>query len=186
MTLLGSVGRDERLRLFCALRLPDDVVDALVEWQPGAAGEARVRLVPRPNLHVTVAFLGHRPARDLDAVTAALRAAAAAVRPMRLAVERYRETRSVGMLVCGDDGGAATAFAADLQSRLAAAGVYRPEARRWLPHVTVWRFREPPRLRPEAPNVRSFAPSDAAAYLSRPGRAGAQYDVLESVDLQGG
>ena len=53
------------------------------------------------------AFLGSRPASELSAITSALGEAAAATRPLELEPERYRETRSVGMLVLGDAGGSA-------------------------------------------------------------------------------
>jgi len=64
-------------------------------------------------------------------------------------------------------------------------GVYRREDRPWLPHVTVARFRERPRLRLEPPAMGTFVPSDAAAYLSRLHPKGARYVVLESVALGG-
>jgi 2'-5' RNA ligase len=172
---------DERIRLFCALCLPDEVVDSLVAWQ--SANLRDVRVVPPGNLHVTLAFLGHRPRAEAEHVVADLRAAATAARPLRFAVTAYRETRSVGMLLCDDEDGAGALMAADLHARLAARGVYRPERRRWLPHVTVARFRRAPGLRPPLPPVRTFVPSDAAAYLSRLGPGGAQYEVLESVSL---
>jgi 2'-5' RNA ligase len=181
--LRASVERDERIRLFCALRLPDDVLDELAAWQAVELGRGRV--VPRENLHVTLAFLGHRPAAEVPLVVAELRAAAAAAGPLRLGVARYRETRSVGMLALDDEGGAAALMAADLHARLARHGLYRPEGRPWLPHLTVLRFRERPRLQPALPNVRSIVPSDAAAYLSRLGPGGARYEVLESVALGG-
>ena len=79
---VASVGGSESLRLFCALRLPDDVVDdarrlaaARAARPPYAA--ARERIVPPSNLHVTLAFLGSRPAGELPAIGAALRTAAA-------------------------------------------------------------------------------------------------------------
>ena len=97
----------------------------------------------------------------------------------------YRETRSVGMLTCDDEDGRAAALATDLQQRLEALGVYELERRRWLPHVTVVRFRERPRLRPSLPALEPFVPSDAAAYLSRLRPGGAQYEVLESVEVGG-
>jgi 2'-5' RNA ligase len=173
---------DERLRLFCALRLPDDVLDALVAWQPEHLRGGR--LVPRENLHLTLAFLGHRPAADVPAVVADLRAAVAAVAgPMRLEPVRYRETRSVGMLVLDDLDGSASSLAGELQGRLAAHGLFEPERRKWLPHLTVLRFRQPPRLRPPLPATGTFVPSDAAAYLSRLRPGGARYEVLESVAL---
>ena len=180
----ASVEGSEWLRLFCALRLPEVVLDRLVEWQRDAI-PAQLRVVPRENLHLTLAFLGHRPARELDGVVAELRAAAAAARPIRLEVDRYRETRSVGMLVLRDADGAAAALAEDLQGRLERRGVYEPEGRRWLPHLTVVRFRERPRLRVDPPSVGTFVPSDAAAYLSRLRPGGAEYAVLESVALGG-
>jgi 2'-5' RNA ligase len=178
------VTADERLRLFLGLRLPAAVVDALAAWQ--AEHLRGVRAVPRAHLHITLAFLGHRPAGELDAIVGALRAAGHDARPdLRLRPARYREGRSVAMIVLDDLDGGATALAEDVQSRLEALGVYRREGRPWLPHVTVARFRERPRLRLEPPPMGTFVPSDAAAYLSRLHPDGAQYVVLESVALGG-
>jgi 2'-5' RNA ligase len=89
------------------------------------------------------------------------------------------------MLVLDDEGGRAAALAAGLQERLEALGVYRPERRRWLPHLTVARFREPRGLRPEVPNRGTYVliPSDASAYLSRLRPSGAQYEIVDSVAL---
>jgi 2'-5' RNA ligase len=177
------VAGDERLRLFLALRLPDAVLDRIVEWQPAALSGGR--LVRRENLHVTLAFLGHRPRDELDGILEALRETAAEAAPIVLGPARYRETRSVGMLVLDDRDAHAGAFARDLHERLERLGVYKPEKRAWLPHLTVLRFREPPRLRPEPPPLEPFVPSDAAAYLSRLSPSGAQYEVLESFALGG-
>jgi 2'-5' RNA ligase len=184
MTSPDSVAGDERLRLFLALRLPGDVLDVLESWQREQL--AGVRVVPRDHLHVTLAFLGSRPAGELPAIVDELRAAAAdAPADLRLAPARYRETRSVAMLVLDDVGGGATAVAEDVHARLERIGVYRREERPWLPHVTVARFRARPGLRLEPPAMGTFVPSDAAAYLSRLHPKGAQYVVLESVALGG-
>jgi len=182
----GSFEGDERLRLFCALRLPEHTLDELAAWQHTAFADVqRVRRVPREHLHVTLAFLGHRPAAELEAILVALRETASWAERPRLAVRGYRETRSVGMLTCDDDGGRAVALADDLQERLVALGVYERERRRWLPHVTVVRFRERPRLHPAPPALEPFVPSDVAAYLSRLRPGGARYEVLESVEVGG-
>jgi RNA 2',3'-cyclic 3'-phosphodiesterase len=178
------VAGDARIRLFCALRLPDDVLDRLLAWQDRHVPRD-VRAVPRENLHVTLAFLGARPAGEVEAIAGELAAAAAAAGPIELAVECYRETRSVGMVVLADAGRAATALADELARRLARLGVYRPEQRPWLPHVTVVRFRERPRLAPAPPELGRFSPSDAAVYSSVLQSRGAQYHVLESVGLGG-
>ena len=181
----GSVGGDERLRLFLALQLPADVVEALAGWQSRELGSpAGVRLVPRENLHVTLAFLGSRPAGELPAILDVLGRAAADAEPLRLDVTGYRETRSVGMLTLADEAGAAAGLAGRLHDDLEELGVYRREARPWLPHVTVLRFRERPRLRPEPPPL-GWVSSDAAAFLSRLHPTGARYEVHDSFRLGG-
>jgi RNA 2',3'-cyclic 3'-phosphodiesterase len=186
MTSGASVAGDEWLRLFLALRLPGPVLDAVEAWQDEHLRRDGVRVVPREHLHVTLAFLGRRPAAELEPIVGALRkAAAAAGSDLRLAAARYRETRAVGMVVLEDGGGAGAALAADLQARLEALGVYRREGRQWLPHLTVARFRRRPGLRLEPPGTGTFVPSDAAAFLSRLHPDGARYAVLESVALGG-
>jgi|SRR5581483_502181 len=184
MTSSATVEGGGRQRLFCALTLPGTVLDRLVEWQ---ARELRgdARIVPRHNLHVTVAFLGHRPEAEAASIAVELTAAASAAGPIRFRVQRYRETRSVGMVVLEDVGGRAAPFALDLFQRLERLGVYERERRPWLPHVTVLRFRKPPLLRPELPDLGEFVPSGAAVYLSRLRPGGAQYVVLESSGLGG-
>jgi 2'-5' RNA ligase len=181
VNLPASVEGRERLRLFCALRLPDTVLDTLCTWEARELRDGRI--VPRTNLHVTLAFLGHRPAGELPGIVEALCEAAAGAQPIRLLPKQYRETRSVAMLVLEDVTGAGTALADDLFGRLERLGVYERERRRWLPHVTVLRFRRPPRLTPPLPDLGEIVPSDAAAYLSRLGPQGAEYFVVESFVL---
>jgi 2'-5' RNA ligase len=83
------------------------------------------------------------------------------------------------MLALSDATGAATALAVDVQQRLEQLGVYRREQRAWLPHVTVLRFRERPRLSPPPPEVANICPSDAAVMVSVLRPDGARYEVLE-------
>jgi RNA 2',3'-cyclic 3'-phosphodiesterase len=180
----ANVGADDRLRLFFGIRLPADTADALAAWQQRELAGAG-RIVPCEHLHVTLAFLGSRPRGEVAALTAALRGAAGGAQPPRLTVDRYRETRSVGMLVLADEDGRASAFAEDLQQRLERLGAYTRERRRWVPHVTVLRFREQPRLRPDLPPPAPFVPSDAALYHSVLRPSGAQYEVIESAALGG-
>jgi 2'-5' RNA ligase len=188
VTSSGSVLGDEHLRLFLGFRLPDAIVPRVARWQREELGAPdRARLVPDENLHFTIAFLGSRPAGELAAIAEALHAGVeGAVRPVLTPV-RYRETRSVGMLVFDDKEGHATRIAEDVHGRLARLGVYEPERRPWLPHLTVVRFRERPRLEPPIPDLGGqVMPSDAAVYISRLRPTGAQYEVLESVSLGGG
>jgi 2'-5' RNA ligase len=187
MTSSASVGGRERPRLFLAFLLPDEAIQALVRWQRDEFGAAeRARVVPPGNLHVTIAFLGSRPADELEAIAAALREAVAGISAPVLAPVRYRETRSVGMLVCDDEGGRATKIAEGLHRRLEHLGVYEPERRPWLPHLTVVRFRERPRLQPPVPDLGPVTVSGSAVMHSVLRRSGAQYEVVESVPLGGG
>ncbi len=189
MTRAASVVGDERLRLFLALRLPDDVVSALVDWQGrelhAPLREGAGRLVPAGNLHVTLAFLGSRPAGELPAILHELERACARAQRPELEIRSYREGRSVGMLVLDDRELRATRLAGEIQARLEELGVYRREKREWLPHVTVARHRERPRLEPVLPDLGRVVPSDAAAFLSRLHPSGARYEVLESFPLGG-
>ena len=175
-----TVEGDERLRLFLALELPEDVVGDLVAW--GKEHLARGRLVG--SFHVTLAFLGSQPRSELEPVIDVLRQEAAATEPFLLEPMRYRETGSVGMLVLEDPSGGATSLANRVQLGLERLGVHERERRAWLPHVTVLRFRERPRLEPPVPEIGPFAPSGAAAFLSRLHPSGARYEVLESCLLE--
>jgi 2'-5' RNA ligase len=180
----ASVGGDGKVRLFCALTLPEDALERVVAWQR-TLGDGDFRVVPPENLHATLAFLGPRPERELESIAGKLQAAAGAAAPISLRARHYRETRSVGMLVCDDEGGAGAALAADLGQRLERLGVYKPEKRGWLPHLTVVRFRRAPRLRPE-PLELEFVPSGVAVYLSRLRPTGAEYVVVQKFALGGG
>ena len=177
---------DERLRLFCALLLPPPAVDALVAWQTAelAPRGEKVRAVSPENLHVTLAFLGATPSGRAGEVVAALREVCAGRERPLFAVERYRETRSVAMIVLTDAGGRGESVAEALFDALEGRGLYQREERRWLPHVTVARFRDRPRLGPSLPEL-EVAPSDAAVMISHLRPGGAQYEIFESVSLGG-
>ena len=133
------------LRLFLALVLPHEAAVGLERWRDSellASVPDPVRELVRPveGFHVTLAFLGSRPRAELPAIVDALRSSAAETTAFELVPKRYRETRSVGMLVLDDPSGEAMRLADRLHGRLEALGVYAREARQWLPHATVVRF----------------------------------------------
>lgn len=187
MSSPGSVDRDERFRLFLALRLPDDVVASIVEWQERELrGGQRGRIVPPGNLHITLAFLGSRHAGELPTILRVLEDAARDAAAPSFEVVRWRERRAAGMLELRDSTGTTAArLAGRVQGELADLGLYKLENRDWLPHVTVLRYRDPPHLSPQLPELGPIVPSDAAAFLSRLHPSGARYEVLESFSLGG-
>jgi 2'-5' RNA ligase len=178
-------GAAERLRLFFGLPVPPSAVAVLVPWQQKVfAGRPGVRAVPGEHLHVTLAFLGSRPRAEVPALREALSATAAGHGPIVLTPTHYRETERVGMLVLDDEGGCAARLQERLAGTLARMGAYRPERRRWLPHLTVARHAARPRLRPPLPELGPFSPSAAALYESVLRRDGAKYRVIEAVTLE--
>jgi 2'-5' RNA ligase len=175
----ATVGGDDRLRLFLALELPEETNRVLHRWSIEQLTLGRAA----GSFHVTLAFLGAQPRSALGAIADVLRREAAATEPFGFDVARYRETRSVGMLVLDDPSERSRSLAERVQGRLEEIGVYERERRTWLPHVTVVRFRERPRLAPPLPQTGTFVPSGAAALLSRLHPSGARYEVLESCSI---
>jgi 2'-5' RNA ligase len=177
----ATVEGDDRIRLFLALVPPGDVTEELVRWGRRHLSGGRVL----DSFHITLAFLGSQPGSSVGPIAELLRREAAATAPFELEALRYRETRSVGMLLLADPSGRATALANRVQRGLERLDVYERERRPWLPHLTVVRFRERPRLAPPLPEIGQFAPSGVAALLSRLHPSGARYEVLESCSLGG-
>ena len=186
-TFSVSFDPDERIRLFVGLRLPDDVVKAVIPWQHEIFSNRAVHAVPPENLHITLAFLHSRPARDVEKIVECLREATSNQRePLELTVWRYRETSRVGMVEFHDKDGRASTIENTLTNLLWERGLYEPERRKWRAHLTVTRFRDPPKLQPPLPDLGTVSPSEAAVYHSLLRRGGAQYEALETVRLGGG
>jgi len=185
----------DTLRLFLALLLPQDVADALLHWRDSQllSGHSGPKLRPVDDVHVTLAFLGTRPRSDVAPVVGALQDSAAEAAAFELVPKLYRETSSVGMVVLDDPSGEAGRFAERLHGRLEGLDVYERETRPWLPHATVVRFtdrrrdrrRDRPGLFSKSPEIGAFAPSEAAAFLSRLHPSGARYEILERCPLGG-
>jgi 2'-5' RNA ligase len=172
-----------RVRLFCALRLPPETVEAIAAWQSRELRGGRI--VPEANLHLTLAFIGSVEVAAVEPVADALGAAAAAAGAICLPLRAYRETPSVGMLTCDDEGGEAAALAGRLRVSLAALGLDRGETRRFLPHLTVLRFATRPRLDPPLPELPALRPIDTAMFRSLLRPDGARYEVVEAKPLGG-
>jgi len=169
-------------RLFVALDLPPDVRAALPPppdpWRPVDPGA----------LHLTLAFLGSQPA--VEPVLAALPDApppAGALRTVRLRALPPRRPRVLAVEF-EDLDGACTALQATVAAALAAAGVYEPEHRRWLPHVTVGRARGPVDGRAPLADVPPlvFRPPALTLYESLLGRGPARYEAVRSWALPQG
>jgi RNA 2',3'-cyclic 3'-phosphodiesterase len=189
-------GSSERARLFVALELPPEARDALDRWRAAAlAGVSGLRLVRPEDLHVTLCFLGSRPAHEIEQIGAACGVVAgepavesAFGEPVWLPRRRPRV-----LAVSLDDGdGALARLQAAVSAALVAGGWYAPEPRPFLAHVTVARVGRDARVRPPASSALPALPALSAGvvqcsrvtlYRSRLSPAGARYEPLSVVTL---
>ncbi len=183
---------DERARLFVALELPADVRAAVHAWaREHAGGVPRLRLVELASLHVTLCFLGSRPAAEVGEIAGACRAVAGMAAPELTVGESLwlppRRPR-VLTVALADEGGRLAAVQSALSGALAAGAFYEPEARPFLAHVTVARVGREARLRVAelpAPEPTRFSADTVTLFRSRLGQGPARYEALASVMLSG-
>jgi 2'-5' RNA ligase len=169
------------VRLFVALDLPEAARGALAAFRDAADAEVW-RPVPETSFHVTLAFIGHREAADVERCTAAL-SGVEVPEALPLALGRAVVLSRVLAVAVEDRSGALGAVQAAVSDALAGAGVYEPETRRFRPHVTVARLRKaarPSRRAAAGPAPVEFAGGPVVLYRSILGRGPANYEPLWS------
>lgn len=139
------------LRLFVAIEPPAPLrrqLGALAAEirKLGGRAAAEVRWVSPENVHLTLQFLGNAPEERVDDVAAAVAGAAAASRPLALAVRgagAFPNARRARVLWAGLTGDLEPlgALVKDLGARLAPLG-FPPEERPFSPHLTLGRARD--------------------------------------------
>lgn len=179
---------DRPLRLFVALELPEAVRAALAAFRDAAADPDVWRPIRDEALHLTLAFLGRRPAGDVAAVSSVLHAAAGPAPRLVLAGALLLPPRRARVLCAHleDPEGTLAALQARVSDGLAAAGVYTPEKRPFRAHATVARLRpraRPPRTVEATPEPLEFAGGPLTLFESRLHPHGARYEPLVRVDL---
>jgi 2'-5' RNA ligase len=183
---VARTDRPESARLFVALELPEEVRAALVEWQWQAlARRADLRAVAPEALHATLAFLGHRPVGEVEAigdtVARALRGHAPARLAPRAVVGVPRRRPRLFAVDLSDPDGQATMLHAAISEALSEGGFYEPERRRFWPHVTVARVGRAERQAARitvSPPADEFVAREVVLYRSRLGRGPASYEAL--------
>jgi 2'-5' RNA ligase len=181
------------VRLFVALEVPAVVRRALAEWAVAATGhDAALRLTGEDSMHLTLAFLGHRPHDEVEELGRAVHRCAASfggdVALCTGPAVWFDPRRPRVLTVLLDDGTDGLAVLHDaLWDDLAALGHAR-ERRRFRPHVTVARVRHGARPAaldlPPAPAL-SFTATHVALFRSHLGRGPARYEVLERARIGG-
>ena len=130
------------LRLFVAAELPEAVRAELAALAPD---DAAWRALPAESLHVTLAFLGELPASE--PVVAALAGVSGVAAPARLDGMVALPRRRPRVLAARVESPGLMTLQAEVARELVAAGLYAPEDRPFLPHVTVARTRRGGRAR---------------------------------------
>jgi len=157
-----------RARLFVALDLHEEVREGIEAWGKKALADCALRPVAPEALHVTLAFLGYRPEREIEQIAAAMRASAAPAPWVELRDPEQRPPRGRARLYALPAiSPGAEMLQAGLGERLVEGGFYEPEKRPFWPHVTV------ARVRPEArgsrrPAVVSEPPGPIPERLAEP------------------
>jgi len=185
-------GGEGPLRLFVALELPEAARSALLAFRDAAADPAIWRPVAPEAIHLTLAFLGRRPASDVPAIGRVLRDAAgpAAVAPrLSLGGALLLPPRRARVLcaVVADPDGTLGSLQARVSDGLAAATDYVPEKRPFRAHATVARLRpraRAPRSVEAAPEPLAFDGEALTLFESRLHPHGARYEPLERVKLR--
>lgn len=190
--------KSPRARLFVALDLPDAVREGISAWGHGALADPALRRVPSESLHITLAFLGHRPEKEIEQIAEAVRECAGPAPRVELLDPVQRPPRGRARLYALPAlSPGAESLQADLERKLVEGGFYEPEKRSFWPHVTVARVRpeargskrpavvsDPPRKLPEGLSE-TFLGVRLALYRSDLQPTGARYVPLAQVELPG-
>jgi 2'-5' RNA ligase len=190
--------KSPRARLFVALDLPEETREGLVAWGEEALGDPALRPVAPESLHVTLAFLGYRPEKEIEQIAAVVRESAAPAPWIELRDPEQRPPRGRARLFALPAiSPGAEALQAGLEQRLVEAGFFEPEKRPFWPHVTVARVRpeargsrrpaivsEPPESIPEE-LVEPRTSVRMTLYRSVLQPSGARYVPLAQVQLPG-
>lgn len=198
-------------RLFAALPLPESLRNEFFEAAGAIARllpASRFRRVPPENLHLTLRFFGPETgALDRGRLAALLRERLAAHGPGQLTLRasgistfgspRRARVVWVGLAeveTAGDEPGRLLSLQGHVETVARAIGL-APERRRFVPHVTLGRFRVPTRLpaaalavQPETPDSAwgsAFAAGEVGLFASVLTRDGAVYERLDRFPLAG-
>lgn len=187
------------VRAFVAVRMSEQVEDAVAK----TIDELRrpddgVRWVPRPNLHITLKFLGAAvDSHRLQQLTAGLRQLATKTAPFEVAAAgigafpNLDHPRAIWVGLHSVESGALAALAARLETVAADYGFER-EKRRWTGHLTIGRVRgdsikDETRDALNATRERNFGVSKIESitlYRSHLGPTGASYEALATFLFQ--
>jgi 2'-5' RNA ligase len=192
--------KSPRARLFVALDLPGEVREGISRWQRAAlAGERALRPSRSETLHMTLAFLGYHPEREMNRIAEAATNVNVAAPLVRLIAEPVPvPPRRPRLFAIDSESPEAIALQGEVSASLERAGFYTPEKRPFWPHLTVARVRpekrgsrrparieHPPDPLPEA-LLEPFRGVRITLYRSHLRPQGAEYVSVAKLELPSG
>jgi 2'-5' RNA ligase len=134
--------KSPRVRLFVALDLPEDVRDRIAAWGKEELSDPALRPVARESLHITLAFLGYTPEREIGRLAEIVEGIATPAPLVRLGDPLAKPSpKRPRLFALPADSPGSVALQDALEKRLVAARLYKPEKRPFWPHVTVARVK---------------------------------------------
>jgi len=143
-----SQSQSATARLFLAIEPDAATRAALAEATQPLKQVDGLKLIPTANLHVTVKFLGDVAEQAVDDITAALELAVEGIAPFTMQIERViplPDARRPRVLAAAFDKPALLSLLHERIEQMLSELGYEPERRPFRPHVTLGRFRRPPR-----------------------------------------
>lgn len=134
--------KNPRARLFVALDLPEELRDGIVAWGREELRDPALRVVQPQSLHITLAFLGYMPEKEIEAleeVVRGLRSPAATVALADPVAKPSLRRARVFALPASSPG--AVELQSELEEILVEKRLFKPEKRPFWPHVTVARVK---------------------------------------------
>jgi len=176
------------LRLFVAIYPPEEVAERLVEALE-ALDLPMHRRTPREQIHMTLQFVGDTPVKDLDRVIESVARSTRGLGAFDLAPRRLMSLPERGRLrlVAAETDDPADML--EMQRRLATRLARRPRHKpgdRFLPHLTLCRFKPPvrhPAVDVPLDDVEPFHVARLMLMRSVLRPEGAEHDVVEVFEL---
>lgn len=134
--------KSPRARLFVALDLPEEMRNGIVAWGRRELTDPALRVVPAESLHITLAFLGYLPEKEIGRLGEIVEGLATAAPTIELGDPVAKPSRKRPRLFAlPADSSGAVVLQAELERKLLTARLYEPEKRPFWPHVTVARVK---------------------------------------------
>jgi RNA 2',3'-cyclic 3'-phosphodiesterase len=188
--------KSPRARLFVALDLPGGMREGIVSWGQRELRDPALRVVAPESLHITLAFLGYLPEKEIGRLGEIVAGLESPPPEIALGDPVARPSlRRARVFALPAESSGTVALQSELEEKLAAERLYKPEKRAFWPHVTVARVKSEGRgsKRPmrvsTPPGALTKALSQpagairAALYRSELNPQGARYVPLTQVEL---